>query len=103
MTQHPGVIEQGNPECLHCVLNYAMGKWAQRNGRHNADGVIILDVAEVIPQIAKLIGDLVFATPDAAQQRAFERYAQECLAGAFHHQHTGEAARVSVNRSDRSN
>jgi CobQ-like glutamine amidotransferase family enzyme len=97
MTQTHGQIERGNPRCLHCVLNYCMGKWAERNARRNADGVIVLDISEVIPKIAQLIGGLVYESQDPIERRKFERYAQECLEGAFEHERAGAIVSVSVN------
>ena len=97
MTQVHGEIERGDPRCLHCVLNYAMGRWAERNARRNADGVIVLDVSEVIPKIAELIGGLVYASRDQLEQRKFERYAHECVEAAFEHERTGAIVAVSIN------
>lgn len=97
MSQTRGEITKGNPRCLHCVLNYAMGKWAERNARRNADGMIVLDVSEVIPKIAELVGELVHKAPQASERRKFERYAHECLEAAFEHQRTGAIVAVSVN------
>lgn len=97
MTQTPGQITKGNPRCLHCVLNYAMGKWAERNARRNADGVIILDVSEVITKIAELVGELVYQAPPGPQRPRFERYVHECMEAAFEHQRTGKIIAVSLN------
>lgn len=101
MTQTPGEISRGNPRCLHCVLNYAMGKWAEQNSRRNAGGTIILDVADVIPQIAKLLGELVHVAPSDFERENFERYAHECLEAAFEYKRTGKPVAVSVNDSAR--
>jgi hypothetical protein len=101
MSQTPGEITRGNPRCLHCVLNYAMGKWAERNARRNEDGVIVLDVAEAISKIAELVGELVYAAPAGPERANFERYSHECLEAAFEHQRTGAIIAVSVNDSAR--
>lgn len=101
MKKNPGQISKGNPRCLHCVLNYAMGKWAERNSKRNADGVIMLDVSEVIPKIAELVGELVYMNPNPFERENFERYSHECLEAAFKHQQTGETVAVSVNHSVR--
>jgi hypothetical protein len=101
MSQTPGQISRGNPRCLHCVLNYAMGKWAEQNARRNEDGVIILDVSDALAKIAELVGELVYAAPAGQERVNFERYAHECLEAAFEHQRTGEAVAVSVNQSTR--
>lgn len=101
MTQTAGQIERGNPRCLHCVLNYAMGKWAERNAKRNADGVIILDVAEVITKIAELVGELVYQAPPGENRDNFECYAHECLEGAFEYKRTGKPVAVSVNDTAR--
>lgn len=97
MSQVPGEIVEGNPRCLHCVLNFAMGKWAEHNARRNADGVIVLDVAHAISKIAELVGSLVYQAPEGLQRDNFERYAHECLEGAFEHQRTGKVVAVSLN------
>jgi hypothetical protein len=101
MSQHRGEFTKGNPRCLHCVLSYAVGSWAKRNARRNADGMIILDVSEVIPQIAELVGELVYVSKDTLERQKFERYSHECLEAAFEHERTGEVVAVSVNDTTR--
>lgn len=97
MTQTHGTIVPGNPACLHCVLNYAMGKWAEKNARRNDDGEIILDIGEVITKMAELIGELVYQSPDPAVRAKFERFCHECFEASFEHQRTGKVMMVSVN------
>lgn len=101
MSRHHGVIDKGNPECLHCVLKYAMGKWAERNAPRDAEGVIVLNVAEALCKIAELVGGLVYVAPAGSQRVSFERYAHKCLEASFEHQRTGKVVGVSIDPSAR--
>ncbi len=101
MSQVHGTIDRGNPRCLHCVLKYAIAAWAKQNAERNGDGVIVLELSLVIVKAAEVIAELIHQSGDPAEKQRFERYAQECLAGAFHHQRTGETVAVSVNDTGR--
>lgn len=97
MKQVRGTISQGDPTCLHCVVDYAIGSWAKRSAPRNEDGEIVLDMGLVIAKIAEVLGQHIHASPDPEVQAKFERYAHECLEAAFEHQRTGKVMMVSVN------
>lgn len=92
-----GTIDAGNPSCLHCVVNYAIGAWAKRCAPRDDDGEIVLNMGHVIAKLAEVVGEHVFAAPEGAIRENFQRYAHECLEAAFEHMRTGKRIAVSLN------
>lgn len=91
----------GDPQCLHCVLNYAIESWAKHSAPRNAQGHAILEADEIVARLAEVMGEIVHSAETERKREQFERYARECLEAAFEHQRTGEPVMVDTGAAAR--
>lgn len=94
------VLANHDPTCLHCALMREIFDWTEQHAVERAGGVVILNMAMAIAHLAMVVGELVHSAPGEAEKAQFERYARECLEGAFKQRRTGEPVEVVLGAAD---
>lgn len=84
--------------CLHCLVNFTVEAWAQKNAPRSADGEIKLDAAAALRTLAKVMGELVYHSRDGAVRHQFERFAHAEIERAFHAESVSNVIVVSFDR-----
>lgn len=83
---------EGSSRCLHCMLRRGIERWAERS----ADGMPLVDMSQVIADVANVIGDLTSQLPEGPKREQWEAYARACLEAAFEFARTGVPVEVST-------
>ncbi|NEW95527.1 hypothetical protein [Rhodopseudomonas sp. BR0G17] len=76
------VITLKNPQCLHCVVSYAVGLWAITYAPKIASLPAIAP-RDIATSLAQVTADFIRGVPDAAERAALQAHARNALDAAF--------------------
>jgi hypothetical protein len=87
-----------DPQCLHCLVNFTIEAWAEKNAPRDAGGKIRLEAVVAIKNLAEVMGELVYHAHDDATRLQFERFAHAEVERAFHAESVSNVIVVSFDR-----
>ena len=87
--------------CLHCAVHTAIADHLEKYAEKNVQGLPVLDAADTISNLSKVIADVVFQVPAGSQRRQWKRYAKQCLVACFLAKETGAAQVVDTGEPEK--